>query len=77
MILRILARPDKSVGRVVLGPRVIGKEYVRIVARADGSGHIERYDKTNGLWCDALEQCTFSDVWSAPTATDAQHLALL
>jgi hypothetical protein len=73
-----LARPDKTVGRVVLGPRVLGKEYVRIVSRADGSGHIQLYDRKTQSWCDAFEQCTFSDVWSAPsTAADVKHLALL
>ena len=72
-----VARPDKTVGRVILGPRLVGAGYARIVARADGSGRIELYDRRSGLWQDALEQCTFAEVWSAPTATDAKHLALL
>jgi hypothetical protein len=72
-----LARPNRMVGRVVLGPRVWGKDYVRIVARADGSGCIELYDRKTKSWCDVVEQCTFSDVWSAPTAVDAKHVALL
>jgi len=73
----MLARPDRTVGRVVLGPRLLGKEYVRIVARADGSGRIELYDRNTKSWQDALERCTFSDVWSAPTGAHAKHLALL
>jgi hypothetical protein len=73
----MLARPNKTPGRVVLGPRVLGTNYVRIVARADGSGRIELYDRKREMWCEALEQCTFSDIWSAPTAVDAKHLALL
>ena len=72
-----LARPNKATGRVVLGPRLLGSNYVRIVARADGSGRIELYDKKTGSWEDALEHCTFSEVWSAPAAADAKHLALL
>ena len=74
---KTLARPDKTVGRVILGPRLVGKDYVRIVARADGSGRIELYDRKTGSWLDALESCTFSDVWSAPASPDAMHLALL
>lgn len=72
-----LARPDKTTGRVVFGPRLLGTKYVRIVARADGSGHIELYDKETRVWCDAMDRCSFSDVWSAPAARDASHLALL
>jgi len=72
-----LARPDKTAGRVVLGPRLLGTDYVRIVARADGSGRIELYDRESASWRDAPERCTFSDVWSAPAAADARHLALL
>jgi hypothetical protein len=73
----MLARPDKTAGRVVLGPRRLGTEYVRIVARADGSGHIELYDKQAGLWRAAPERCTFSDIWRAPVASNAKDLALL
>lgn len=72
-----LAQPNKTVGRVVLGPRLIGSKYVRIVAKADGSGAIELYDRTAGTWRDASGQCTFSDLWSAPAAADARQLALL
>jgi hypothetical protein len=72
-----IARPDKTVGRIVLGPRLLGTDYVRIVARADGSGRIQLYDKSTASWADAPERCTFSAVWSAPAAVDAKHLALL
>jgi hypothetical protein len=72
-----VARPDKTTGRVVFGPRLLGTEYVRIVARADGSGHIELYDRQMKLWRDAADRCSFADVWSAPAARDATHLALL
>ena len=57
-----------DVGRVVLGPRLIGAALVRIVARADGSGQIQSYDQKNASWCDAADLWTFSDIWSAPAA---------
>jgi hypothetical protein len=72
-----IARPDKTVGRIVLGPRLLGTDYVRIVARADGSGHIQRYDKDTGSWGDAPEGYTFCALWSAPAALDSTRLALL
>ena len=72
-----LARPNKTTGRVVLGPRLVDDEYVRIVALADGAGRVELYDKAIGRWGDALERYTFSDVWgaSAITLTQAKPLA--
>lgn len=77
MIHMPIARPDKTVGRIVLGPRLLGTDYVRIVARADGSGQIQRYDKSTGSWGDAPEGCTFSALWSAPAMVDAKHLPVL
>jgi hypothetical protein len=73
----LLAHPNKAVGRVVLGPRLVGTVYVRIVAGADGSGHIQLYDRQTASWRDASGQCTFSDVWAAPIAVDPRDLALL
>ena len=61
----IIAKPIKTAGRVVLGPRLVGEQYARIVALADGSGRIEIYDKAAGLWCAALESCGFGELWSA------------
>lgn len=72
-----LARPNKAAGRVVLGPRLLGTAYVRIVARADGSGRIELYDRNTKSWHDASEQVTFHDVWCAPVAVSANQVALL
>jgi hypothetical protein len=72
----LLARPNKTAGRIVLGPRLLGRDYVRIVARADGSGRVEIYDRSTGAWADALERCSFSDVWRSP-AVDAMTLASL
>ena len=60
-----LARPLKTAGRVVLGPRMVGKQYARIIALADGSGRIEIYDKGAGHWRAAQESCGFHDLWSA------------
>jgi len=60
-----IAKPVKIAGRVVLGPRLVGNQYARIVAVADGSGRIEVYDKDAGSWCAALESCGFADLWSA------------
>ena len=72
-----LARPNKTTGRVVLGPRLVDSEYVRIVALADGGGRVEIYDKEIGTWGDASERYTFSDVWGASVVTEARHLASL
>lgn len=60
-----MARPVKTAGRVVLGPRFVGEHYARIVAVADGSGRIEIYDQAAGAWCAALESCGFGELWSA------------
>jgi hypothetical protein len=71
-----IARPNKSVGRVVLGPRLAGTALLRIVAGRDGSGQIQLYDEETASWCDATELWTFSDVWSAPPAVGARYLSL-
>lgn len=71
-----IARPNKTMGRVVLGPRQVTNGYGRIVARADGSGRIEFYDAKIGAWSEALERCTFDDIWSAPATFDSRYLAL-
>jgi hypothetical protein len=62
----VIASPSKTVGRVVLGPRRVGRQYARIVAHRDGSGVIELFDAETGLWSDASELCTFAEIWSAP-----------
>jgi hypothetical protein len=72
----VLARPNKTIGRIVLGPRRLGHDYVRIVARSDGSGRVEIYDRSTGAWAEAFERCSFSDVWRG-TAVDAMTLATL
>lgn len=61
-----IAKPCKTSGRVVLGPRVVRESYARIVARPDGSGCIEIFDSATGSWAEALDRCSFSDIWSAP-----------
>ena len=60
-----IAKPMKTAGRVVLGPRLVGKHYARIVAAADGSGRIEVYDKAAGGWSAATESCGFAELWTA------------
>lgn len=70
-----LAKPVRTVGRTVLGPREVRGRYVRIVAQADGSGRIEIYDSGSASWSDAVEECTFSDVWSAPALTMSLAMA--
>ena len=54
----------------MLGPRLVGTQYARIVALADGSGRIEVYDKLARAWgapaADA-DSCGFCDLWSAPS----------
>lgn len=62
----MIATPSKIVGRVLLGPRRVGNRYARIVAHRDGSGRIELYDAETGLWHEAPDECTFSEIWSAP-----------
>ena len=74
MAFSTVARPDKTVGRVVLGPRVFGTALLRIISRDDGSGQIQFYDHAAVAWANATELWTFSDVWSAPPATDAKYL---
>jgi hypothetical protein len=66
-----LARPIKKAGRVVVGPRQVQKGYARIVACEDGSGRIELYDPATRLWVDASNECTFSELWSAPPVSEA------
>lgn len=73
----LVARPDKTAGRIVLGPRRLGHDYVRIVARPDGSGRVEIYDRSIRAWADALERFSFIDVWRAPAVDDAMTLASL
>ena len=70
-----LAKPVRTVGRIVLGPREVRGRYVRIVAQADGSGRIEIYDSESASWSEAIEECTFSDVWSAPALTMSLAMA--
>jgi hypothetical protein len=73
----ILARPDKSVGRIVLGPRPVKNGYARIVATADGCGRIEVFDAAGGVWQDALGTCTFDELWRAAAIFDMRYLRAL
>jgi hypothetical protein len=66
-----VARPIKKAGRVVVGPRQVQKGYARIVGCEDGSGRIELYDPATRLWVDASNECTFSELWSAPPVSEA------
>ena len=74
---KTMARPNKTAGRVVLGPRPVSSGYARIVARADGSGRIELWDTKTHAWSEALERCTFDDIWSAPAVFDSRYLGFL
>ncbi|MDB5927362.1 MAG: hypothetical protein JWN13_6298 [Betaproteobacteria bacterium] len=65
-----IARPNKTAGRIIVGPRQVEKGYARIVACEDGSGRIELYDLTARSWCDACGECTFSELWSAPSVSE-------
>jgi hypothetical protein len=65
-----IARPIKKAGRVVVGPRQVQKGYARIVGCEDGSGRIELYDPATRSWVDALNDCTFSELWSAPPVSE-------
>ncbi|MBI4195883.1 MAG: hypothetical protein HY526_12485 [Betaproteobacteria bacterium] len=63
---RIAATRETGPGRVLVGPKVLGKGYARIVAQKDGSGRIERFDLVTRKWLPAPDSVTFADVWSAP-----------
>lgn len=60
---------EKTAGRVLIGPKKIGRGYARIVANRDGSGRIESFDLVSRIWVPAPESVTFSEVWSAPSAS--------
>ena len=70
-----LARPLKTTGRVVLGPRRVGAKYARIVALVDGSGQIEIFDEVARAWCAAGDLCNFCDLWSARPPSSALEIA--
>ncbi len=59
---------EKTEGRVLLGPKKIGRGYARIVATRDGSGRIETFDVVSRSWVPAPDSVTFGEVWSAPPA---------
>jgi hypothetical protein len=73
-IQAILARPLKIAGRVVLGPRLVGKQYTRIIALANGAGRLEIYDSAAGGWCAAPDSCSFALLWSAAPCTDLRDM---
>ena len=72
-IQAILARPLKVAGRVVLGPRLVGQQYTRIIALANGAGRLEIYDNAAGAWCAAPDSCSFALLWSAAPCTELRH----
>ena len=72
-----MAHPNKSAGRVVLGPRQVRNGYARIVAIADGSGRIEMFDAKAGAWRDAVGACSFTELWSASPVFDSRYLRVL
>lgn len=72
-----MAHPNKSTGRVVLGPRQVRNGYARIVAIADGSGRIEIFDAKLGTWCDGGGECSFDELWSASPVFDSRYLRVL
>jgi hypothetical protein len=74
-VRKTLARPVKTTGRVVLGPRRVGPNFARIVALVDGSGLIEIYDEAAGSWCAAGDACNFSELWSASPPASALEIA--
>ena len=67
---KTIARPNKQVGRVILGPRQVAKGCARIVACENGDGLIELYNPATGLWCDGSAECTFSELWSGLPVQD-------
>lgn len=61
---------ERRAGRVLLGPKKLRQGYARIVAGRDGSGLIESFDLRSGTWGPAPESITFSELWSAPDASN-------
>ena len=64
-----LMRVENGPGRVLVGPKRLRSCYARIVSLKDGSGSIERYEPRSGAWVPAEESITFSEIWSAPSAS--------
>lgn len=60
--MRVVTGP----GRVLVGPKILGSFYARIVSQRDGSGLIERFDPRSRTWLPAPESVTFGEIWSAP-----------
>ncbi len=65
MITRVTC-PPAMVGRVIVGPSKVRRNYFRIVSERGGSGRIEKFDLVSGTWSLAPESVTFNEVWSAP-----------
>ncbi len=63
---RIAASREKELGRVLVGPKMLGKGYARIVAQGDGSGRIESFNPATRKWFAAPDSVSFADVWTAP-----------
>jgi hypothetical protein len=57
------------VTRVLIGPKKVRGGFARIVAEKDGSGCIESFDIASRTWSVAADSVTFSEVWSAPSAS--------
>ena len=64
-----MMRVTNGPGRILLGPKQLHGCYARIVSLKDGSGSIERYEPRSGAWVPAHDSITFSEIWSAPSAT--------
>ena len=68
--MKTIVTPNKSPGRVVVGPRQVQSGYARLIACEDGSGRIELYDPQTRSWSDASGKCTFSELWSGPPTAE-------
>lgn len=53
---------------VLVGPKLIGDYYYRIVSQHDRRGRVERYDPKSCSWTAAPRSMTFRDVSNAPAA---------
>ena len=63
---RVMGVQEKRCGRVLVGPKALGKGYARIVSERDGSGRIESFDPILKKRLLAPESVSFAQVWSAP-----------
>ena len=54
---------------VMVGPKLIGDYYYRIVSHHGSPYRVERFEPSRGSWCPAPKNVRFNDVCNAPEPT--------